>query len=73
MTRGIVGQQECSVKQQRGKFGDCIISVRVALVDLCTLKKKDTIIVIILDFFLIRKIYCDPNICSYVLWLGLFK
>lgn len=41
MTRGIVGQQECSVKQQRGKFDDCIInSVHVSLVDLFTLKKR---------------------------------
>lgn len=60
MTRGIVGQQECSVKQQRGKLDDCIIN-------------SVHRIVIILDFFLIRKIYCDPNICSYVLQLGLLK
>lgn len=52
MTRGIVGQQECSVKQQRGKFDDSIInSVHVSLADLFTLKKENNIIAIILDFF----------------------
>lgn len=74
MIRGIVGQRACNVKQQRGKFDDCIInSVHVSLEDLFTLKKENNKIVIILDFFLIRKIYCDPNICSYVLRQGLLK
>lgn len=52
MTRGIVGQQECGVKQQRGKFDHCIInSVHVSLMDLFTLKKENNINVLRLDFF----------------------